>query len=102
MSKWTPLPQRFDFEERPRAIVAIDGHSIALFRVDDTIYAIDDSCPHNGASLACGKLDGCYVQCPAHGLRFNLATGSMRNGGLAVATYPTRIIGGTLEILLPD
>lgn len=96
------MPQTFDFRERPRAFVLIDGRSIALFRVDNTIYAIDDSCPHNGASLASGKLDGCFVQCPAHGLRFNLATGSMRGGGLAVATYPTRVIDGSLEILLPD
>jgi 3-phenylpropionate/trans-cinnamate dioxygenase ferredoxin subunit len=102
VSKWTPLPQRFDFQERPRAFVLIDGRSIALFRVDDTIYAIDDTCPHNGASLVGGKLEGCFVQCPAHGLRFNLATGSMRNGGLAVTTYPTRIVDGLLEILLPD
>lgn len=102
MSKWMPLPPSADLRERPRAIAFIEGRSIALFKVDDAIYAIDDTCPHNGSSLVSGKLDGCYVQCPAHGLRFNLATGAMRGGGLTVATYPTRIVDGALEILMPD
>jgi 3-phenylpropionate/trans-cinnamate dioxygenase ferredoxin subunit len=102
LSKWTPLPPSVTFQDRPRAFVAIEGRSIALFKVEDAIYAIDDTCPHNGASLVSGKLDGCTVQCPAHGLRFDLATGALRGGGLSVATYPTRIVDGSIEILLPD
>jgi nitrite reductase/ring-hydroxylating ferredoxin subunit len=49
------------------------GHDLAVFRVGEAVYAIDDSCPHAGASLSNGKLQGTRVSCPAHGLKFDLA-----------------------------
>lgn len=58
-----------------RKIKFVDGRSIVLFNVDGVIHAIDNSCPHNGASLANGRLDGHVLQCPAHGLRFDLVSG---------------------------
>jgi len=52
---------------------------IAVFRVDDgadgTVYAIDDTCTHQRASLADGFLDGCMVECPLHATCFDLRTG---------------------------
>jgi len=70
-----------------RSLLRLQGCSIALFNVAGSLYAIDDSCPHQGSSLFGGKLDGMQVQCPAHGLKFNLATGCMGNSGLKVRTY---------------
>ncbi len=40
------------------------------------IVAIDDRCPHMSAPLSLGQLDGCLVDCPLHGGRFDLATGA--------------------------
>ena len=48
---------------------------ILLFDIDGQLHAVDDRCPHAGASLASGRLDGRWLQCPAHGLRFDLASG---------------------------
>jgi len=48
------------------------GFDLAVFKVGDAVYAIDDSCPHAGASLSGGKLEGSRVQCPSHGLCFEL------------------------------
>jgi 3-phenylpropionate/trans-cinnamate dioxygenase ferredoxin component len=56
---------------------------IAVFRVavedsdgaDSTVYAIDDTCTHQKASLADGWLDGCKVECPLHSACFDLRTG---------------------------
>jgi nitrite reductase/ring-hydroxylating ferredoxin subunit len=63
--------------------------SIVLSNLGGNLFAIDESCPHNGASLFGGKLDGRLLQCPAHGLRFDLATGCMPNvRGFGVGTYP--------------
>jgi len=56
-----------------RKLIFIDGRSIVLFNIDGAIHAIDNSCPHSGASLASGRLEGTVLQCPAHGLRFDLA-----------------------------
>jgi 3-phenylpropionate/trans-cinnamate dioxygenase ferredoxin subunit len=48
------------------------GLDLAVFKIGDAVYAIDDSCPHQGGSLSNGKLQGTRVTCPVHGLRFNL------------------------------
>jgi nitrite reductase/ring-hydroxylating ferredoxin subunit len=96
------LPNKIVLARGERTVVQIEQRSIALFNVDDVIYAIDDSCPHAGASLAGGKLDGRTVQCPAHGLRFDLDTGCMRpKTGLAVHAYPVTLHDDNLMISLP-
>ncbi|WP_433741021.1 Rieske (2Fe-2S) protein [Pseudomonas putida] len=77
-----------------RALFEFDDKSIALFNVDGELYAIDDSCPHQGASLCGGRLDGRVIQCCAHGLRFNLASGYLLNSKtFKVANYPIEVIG---------
>lgn len=48
------------------------GLDLAVFRIGDSAYAIDDSCPHAGGSLANGRLSGTRVRCPVHGLMFEL------------------------------
>jgi len=95
------VPASVDLSLGKRARVQANGIDIALFNVDGQIYAIDDSCPHNGASLLFGKLDGRWVQCPAHGLRFDLANGCMRGGGMNVRAYPVDIVEGCIRITLP-
>ncbi|CAL9288366.1 MULTISPECIES: bifunctional 3-phenylpropionate/cinnamic acid dioxygenase ferredoxin subunit [Streptomyces] len=49
---------------------------IAVFRTDDgDLYAIDDTCSHQDASLSEGWLEGCLVECPLHAASFDLRTG---------------------------
>ena len=53
----------------------VDALRIAVFRVSDDFHAIDDDCPHAGASLACGNIDGEVVSCRIHHWRFNIRDG---------------------------
>jgi 3-phenylpropionate/trans-cinnamate dioxygenase ferredoxin subunit len=55
--------------------VTIGDTRIAMFRVDDEVYAIGDRCSHAEASLAEGELWDTSVECPRHGSEFDLATG---------------------------
>ncbi|MEV1292160.1 bifunctional 3-phenylpropionate/cinnamic acid dioxygenase ferredoxin subunit [Pseudonocardia sp. NPDC049635] len=48
---------------------------IAVFNVDGELFAIDDTCTHQDASLADGWLEGCAVECPLHAACFDLRTG---------------------------
>ena len=76
---------------------------LALFNVEGSYHAIDNSCPHQGASLAGGKLDGTQLQCPAHGLRFDLATGCTPGGaGLCLNTYAVEVIDDHIVVSLED
>ena len=86
-----------------RKLVFVDGRSIVLFNIAGEIHAVDNSCPHNGASLASGALEGCMLRCPAHGLRFDVRTGCMPGaGGLSLTTFPVRDEGGKLVMSVAD
>src|SRR4051794_37051680 len=49
--------------------------AIAVFNVDGELFAIDDTCTHQDASLSDGWLEGCAVECPLHAACFDLRTG---------------------------
>lgn len=61
-------------EGRP-ALVVLGDDEIAVFRVGDEIFAIDDICSHAEASLSEGDQHGYTVECPRHGGRFDIRTG---------------------------
>ena len=48
---------------------------IAVFRAQGELYAVDDTCTHQDASLADGYVEGCWVECPLHASTFDLRTG---------------------------
>ncbi|AIJ24586.1 bifunctional 3-phenylpropionate/cinnamic acid dioxygenase ferredoxin subunit [Amycolatopsis methanolica] len=73
---------------------------IAVFNVDGTLYAIDDTCTHQDASLADGWLDGCAVECPLHAACFDLRTG-MPSGPPAkkpVRTHEVVVVDGQIYV----
>jgi 3-phenylpropionate/trans-cinnamate dioxygenase ferredoxin component len=79
--------------------VRLGQRDVALFRVGAEVFALDNSCPHAGASLAAGKLNGRIVTCRAHGMRFDVATGCMPGiAGLEVARYPVQLMGGRIHV----
>lgn len=74
-----------------------------LFNIDGSVHALDNSCPHNGASLASGQLEGRFLRCPAHGLRFDVTTGRMPGtGGMCVKTFPVQAVEGRLLVAVDD
>jgi nitrite reductase/ring-hydroxylating ferredoxin subunit len=86
-----------------RALLHTGQRCVVLFQVEGQYFAIDDSCPHQGASLAGGKLQGRSIACPAHGLRFDLASGCMlQAAGVKAAVYPINIEQGRVFVSLPD
>ena len=78
--------------------VKVAGKDVAIFNVDGEVYAIGDSCPHAGASLGSGKLNGRIVTCRAHGLRFDVTTGQVTTGGFGAASYPVKVVDGKIFI----
>src|SRR3954451_6702246 len=63
--------------------------AIAVFHTEDgELFAIDDTCTHQDASLADGWVEGCEVECPLHASKFNLRTGA---GDAPPAKLPVRV-----------
>ncbi|MGT2428860.1 Rieske (2Fe-2S) protein [Cupriavidus basilensis] len=79
--------------------VCTEGLDLAVFRDGDAVYALEDSCPHQGASLSAGRLQGHVVNCPAHGLKFNVTTGcAVASPTLRNKTYPVHVVDGTVVL----
>ena len=83
--------------------VEVQGVWIALFNVDGSFYAVDNTCPHAGGPLGEGHLDGHVVECPRHGWLFNVQTGKRpENPNITVACCPVRIEGNQIQVALPE
>ena len=55
--------------------VSAKGRVILLARIGEHYYAADSRCPHMGANLSLGRLEGTVVTCPRHGSQFDLSDG---------------------------
>ncbi len=59
------------------AEVDAGGTPVLLARVGGRLHACAAKCPHYGAPLATGVLDGPHVVCPWHHARFDVTTGAL-------------------------
>jgi nitrite reductase/ring-hydroxylating ferredoxin subunit len=71
--------------------VEAGGRRIAVFRVGERVFAIDDFCPHRGFPLHDGPVDGTIVRCRTHGSAFDLASGELRRGPAKRGVYSYRV-----------
>jgi 3-phenylpropionate/trans-cinnamate dioxygenase ferredoxin subunit len=83
----------------------VGATKVAIARIDDELYAIDDTCSHEEFSLSEGELfvDERAVECAKHGSVFDLKTGEPRSlpATKPVAVYPVRVRDGVVVVELP-
>ena len=70
---------------------------LAIFLVGDAVYAIDDTCPHQSASLGEGTLAGTIVACPMHGFLVDVTSGQC-HPLLRVRRFAARIEGDMVRV----
>jgi nitrite reductase/ring-hydroxylating ferredoxin subunit len=82
-------------------VVEAEGRTLALFNVDGTFYAIDNTCPHRGGPLGEGDLEGRIVLCPWHAWRWDVTTGANANNpAVRVACFPVVVEGADVFVHL--
>jgi len=83
----------------------IGSYRIALVRIEDDVYALDDTCSHEDYSLSEGEVltEECEIECWKHGSTFDLRTGEPQTlpATRAVAVYPVRLVGDDVMVDLP-
>ena len=91
-----------DIAEDTLHSVLLGAARIVLCRHDGVVYAIEDRCSHADEPLACGRIRNGWIACPAHGARFDLATGEVLGPPATepIRTYPVRIVEGIVEVAL--
>ncbi|MCA9133892.1 MAG: Rieske (2Fe-2S) protein [Planctomycetales bacterium] len=99
---WVTVAQVGEILEGRGRAFPVGNCMVAVFLHQGKYYAIDDFCPHQGASLAAGYLDGCAVACAWHHWRFSLEDGSwLDNPKIAVDKYNVRVNGQDIQVQLP-
>lgn len=79
--------------------IEVAGKLIAVFYHGGHYFAIDDVCPHMGASLGSGYVENGIVTCPWHAWRFRLADGAWADSPrVKIGCYPVRIEDGAVQI----
>ncbi len=79
----------------------VNERMIAVFNCNGEYWAIDDTCPHMGASLAEGHLDAgaCTISCPWHAWRFDIRDGTWcDNRRLKVDAFQVRVVGDEIQV----
>ncbi len=80
----------------------IEGRMVAVFNDKGEYFAIDDFCPHMGASLAGGPMEDGVVACPWHFWRFQIADGAWcDNPKIKVDSFEVQVIGDEIQVKVP-
>jgi nitrite reductase (NADH) small subunit/3-phenylpropionate/trans-cinnamate dioxygenase ferredoxin subunit len=88
-----------DLPEGEAKTVVVGRKLIALFRHGGAYFAIDDTCPHMGASLSDGYVEQGIVTCSWHAWRFRLADGAWAdNPRIKIGSYPVRVVGDEIQV----
>ena len=102
MSKFLKVAKVSELSAGEGKVVDAEGQSIALFNVDGTYSAIDNTCTHVGGPIGEGALVGDIVNCPWHGPGFNVKTGACTGGPAKsdVKSFPVKVEGNDVLIEL--
>jgi nitrite reductase/ring-hydroxylating ferredoxin subunit len=75
------------------AEIVVNDKKLCIGRFQDQWFGFAHTCPHAGAPLTDGYIDGaCQLVCPVHQLKFNLRNGHDTNGeGYKLKTYPVEV-----------
>ena len=97
--QWHCLGPADKFEEGRSRLAFAGTLKVFVLRIEGQLYATRNSCPHAGASLGHGDVEGKLVTCPRHDWRFNVETGAcLTNPIFELTQYPVEIRDGALWV----
>lgn len=81
--------------------VEAGGKAIALFNVNGSVFALDNTCLHQGGPLGEGMLEGEVVTCPWHMWEYNVRTGEkVDSPSIKVSSYQVQVEGDDIKVAL--
>ncbi|MEE2521675.1 nitrite reductase small subunit NirD [Pseudarthrobacter sp. J75] len=105
---WQRVCTVADLEPAWGEAALVEGRQVALFRMvsggSEDVYAVDQRCPATGAHVMARGILGSRgerptIASPLHKEVYDLRTGEcFSSPELRLATYPTRIVDGFIEI----
>ncbi len=104
MSEFQTVANVGDIPEGEGRAYPVDGRMVGVFLTNGEYTAINDTCPHMGASLASGYVQDGEVTCPWHAWRFCVKEGTWLDnptGKIKNDCYPVRVEGDAIQVNVP-
>lgn len=99
--RFHPVCHVEDIPHGEARMFVIEGAMIGVFNVAGLFLALANECPHAGASLAHGLLEGDTVRCRIHHWRFSIRDGTYldeQKPECNAQTYPVRVVGDEVQV----
>ena len=97
---FVPVARLEDIPRNTGLRVEVEGIGIGLYRVRESVHAMEDACPHAGFPLSEGELHDGVITCRAHGWPFDVRTGFAPDDadGFPIPCFAVRISHGEVEV----
>src|SRR4051794_38648071 len=105
MTEYFPVAKTTDLEPGEMVYVEVgpDEEPVCLINLNGDIFALDDCCTHEDASLSDGEISGEEIECPLHGGAFEIRTGMPAGFPVVIPAkmYDVRIEDGQILLGVP-
>ena len=93
-----------DFEPQKVKVLRVGGERICVALHEGKFYAFEDRCTHDDGPLGDGSLEGCQIECPRHGARFDIRTGRVTRPPAfnPLEIYATEVDQDQVYVEIPD
>lgn len=99
MDGFVEVCQFEDIRPSEPLIVEIEGVPIALCRIGNDVFALEDVCPHQAASFEGGEVEDGILVCPLHGWRADVRSGqSLEAPSIKIQQYQCRVEDGKVYV----
>lgn len=100
MTEWIDVCAADELNPGEFRTLWIDDIEVAVVNVDGEFHAVQDVCTHDGGELTGGLIEGCEIECPRHGARFDLRTGEVLAPPAyePIPTYPVEVRDGRVRV----
>jgi nitrite reductase (NADH) small subunit/3-phenylpropionate/trans-cinnamate dioxygenase ferredoxin subunit len=99
MSDFVTVAKVGSIPEGQGITVMVGERLVAVFNSGGQYMAIDDLCPHMGASLGAGEVYEGVVTCPWHAWRFKVCDGTWADSPrIKIDSFEVRVVSNEIQV----
>lgn len=99
MAEFVTIAHIDDLKPGECRVVEVNDKTIALYNVNGTLYATDNTCLHREGPLGEGELEGEIITCPWHGWQYNVTTGeNTSDPNLKIESFEVKIEEDNVQV----
>ncbi len=91
-----------EFADGLPKLVERGDKQIAIFKVENSFYALQNQCPHRGGPLAEGDVQDFIVTCPWHAWGFDVRSGKCQSApDVQQPSFKVKVEGSDIFVDIP-